>query len=47
MNITIPNGCEAEVILPNGEKEIVEGGIYNYECEIDKKIIAHFLLINL
>ena len=42
MNITIPNGCEAEVILPNGEKENVEGGIYNYECEIDKNIYSPF-----
>ena len=42
MNITIPNGCEAEVILPNGEKENVKGGKYNYECEIDKNIYSPF-----
>ena len=42
MNITVPNGCEAEVVLPNGESKNVVGGKYSYECEIDKKIYCPF-----
>ena len=42
MNITVPNGCEAEVILPNGEDHNVLGGKYNYKCEIEKNIYSPF-----
>ena len=42
MNIIIPNGCEAEIILPNGKSENVKVGKYNYECKIDKKIYSPF-----
>ena len=42
MNITIPNGCEAQVILPNGKSENVTGGYYHYECELDKSIYSPF-----
>ena len=42
MNIIIPNGCEADIILPNGKFENVKGGKYNYECEIDKEIYSPF-----
>ena len=42
MNVTIPNGCEAEVILPNGSKFNVTGGNYHYECELSKKIYSPF-----
>ena len=42
INITIPNGCEAEIILPNGKNYKVTGGNYNYKCELDKKIYSPF-----
>ena len=42
MNVTIPNGCEAEIYLPNGKSFNVTGGNYNYECELDKKIYKPF-----
>ena len=42
MNVTIPNGCEAQIILPNDEKYNVTGGNYHYECELDKKIYCPF-----
>ena len=42
MNVTIPNGCEAEIYLPNGESFNVTGGNYNYKCELDKKIYRPF-----
>ena len=42
MNITIPNGCEVEVFLPNGTHENVTGGHYHYECELDKSIYSPF-----
>ena len=42
MNITVPNGCEAEIVLPNGESKNVVGGQYSYECEIDKNIYRPF-----
>ena len=38
MNVTIPNGVEAEIILPNGDNKIVTKGDYHYECELDKSI---------
>ena len=42
MNITIPNGCEAEIILPNGKEYNEIGGNYHYECKLDKKIYNPF-----
>ena len=42
MNVTIPNGCEAEVFLPNGVSENVTGGYYHYECKLDKSIYSPF-----
>ena len=42
INITIPNGCEAEIVLPNGKNYKVKGGTYYYECELDKKIYSPF-----
>ena len=35
MNVTIPNGCEAQIILPNNEIYNVTKGFYHYECELD------------
>ena len=37
MKINIPNGCEAEVILPNGYIYNVKSGKFEYECEINMK----------
>ena len=42
MNITIPNGCNAEVILPDGTIKNETGGIYYYKCKLDKKIYSPF-----
>ena len=42
MNITIPNGCEAEIILPNGKEYNEIGGNYHYECKLDKEIYNPF-----
>ena len=42
MNVTIPYGCEAEINLPNGEKDNVKGGKYFYKCEINKNIYSPF-----
>ena len=42
MNIIIPNGCEAQVILPNGKIDNVTGGHYHYKCELDKSIYSPF-----
>ena len=35
MNVTIPNGCDAEIILPNNETHSVKGGNYFYECQLN------------
>ena len=42
MNVTIPNGCEAQIVLPNNEEYNVTVGKYHYECELDKKIYSPF-----
>ena len=42
LKITIPIGCEAEIILPNGIIHNVKAGIFNYECEINKNIYSPF-----
>ena len=41
--VTIPYGCEAEIILPNGMSHNVKEGTYNYECDIDRNIYSPFL----
>ena len=35
MKLIIPNGCKAEVILPNGNTYNVASGGYVFECELD------------
>ena len=42
--VTIPYGCEAEIILPNGMSHNVKHGKYNYECDIHKKIYSPFTI---
>ena len=42
MNITIPYGTEAEVILPNGNKYNLTEGKYHFISEVDKKIYIPF-----
>ena len=42
MNITIPNGCKAKILLPNGKKYKVKKGKYHYECKINKNIYSPF-----
>ena len=42
MNISIPFGTEAEIILPDGQNFNVTGGNYTYECDINKNIYAPF-----
>ena len=42
INITIPNGCQAEIILPNNETYLVKDGKYYYECELSKNIYSPF-----
>ena len=42
MNVTIPNGCEAQIILPNNETYSVKGGKYSYECQLGKNIYSPF-----
>ena len=34
MNLTIPNGCKAEVVLPNGNIYNVTSGDYEFECDL-------------
>ena len=42
ININIPYGVEAELILPNGEIHNITEGEYNFNCKLDKKIYAPF-----
>ena len=42
LNVVIPNGVEAEIILPNNKNYVVTEGKYEYECEIEKSIYAPF-----
>ena len=42
MIFTIPDGCEAEVVLPNGVTHNINEGKYNYECELAKNIYSPF-----
>ena len=40
MNVTIPNGAEAQIVLPNGETYNVGKGDYHYECTTDNKALS-------
>ena len=42
LDVNIPNGTEAEIILPNSEKYNVKEGKYHYECDLNKKIYSPF-----
>ena len=42
MIFIIPDGCEAEVVLPNGVTHNINEGKYNYECELAKNIYSPF-----
>ena len=42
MNVTIPNGCNAEIILPNGDIHNATSGKYSYEFNLDKSITNPF-----
>ena len=44
MNVTIPNGAEAEIILPNGETHNVTKGSYRYSCDLPQNIYAPFTI---
>ena len=46
LNVTIPNGVQAEIILPDGKNETksVEKGTYNYECTLDESIFSPFTI---
>ena len=40
--VTVPYGCEAEIILPNGISHNVNDGTYNYECDLERNIYSPF-----
>ena len=42
LDVLVPNGVEAEIILPDKKSFNVEGGKYNYECELDRKFFTPF-----
>ena len=42
LRVTVPYGCEAEIILPNGISHNVKDGTYNYECDLEKNIYNPF-----
>ena len=42
LDVNIPYGTEAEIILPNSEKYNVKEGKYHYECDLNKKIYSPF-----
>ena len=42
INIVIPNGCEAELILPNGKKYKIKNGKYKFECDLNDKLFYPF-----
>ena len=35
MKLVIPNGCKAEVILPNGNIYNILSGNYEFECDLN------------
>ena len=42
LDVMIPIGVEAEIILPDKKSFNVNGGKYNYECEVDSTIFTPF-----
>ena len=42
LNVIIPNGVDAEIILPNNEKFNVKGGHFNFTCNLNKKLYSPF-----
>ena len=42
MDVSIPNGAEAEIILPNNDKLNAKEGKNHYECQLNKNIYAPF-----
>ena len=45
MNVTIPNGVEAEIILPNGtDLKNVGKGTYHYDCDVSENITSPFTI---
>ena len=42
LDVMIPIGVEAEIILPDKKNFNVNGGKYNYECEVDSTIFTPF-----
>ena len=46
INISIPYGTEAEIILPNEERHNVTQGNYHFECNLKKDIYAPFSIDN-
>ena len=42
MNVTIPNGCQAEIVLPNGGIHNAFAGKYAYQIELDESIYRPF-----
>ena len=42
LNVSIPNGAEAKIILPDNKEYNVGQGEYKYETDINEKIIAPF-----
>ena len=45
MNVTIPNGVEAEIILPDGtDLKNIGKGIHHYVCEVSENIYSPFTI---
>ena len=42
LDVVIPNGVVAEIFLPDKKSFNATGGKYNYECELDSKILIPF-----
>ena len=44
INVTIPNGASAKIILPDNTEYDVNSGAYQYECNIDQKVLTPFTI---
>ena len=44
MNVSIPNGCKAEIVLPNGDVHSATAGKYQYQFELTKNIYSPFAI---
>ena len=42
IDVNIPNGVEAEIILPNGGKKEINEGKNHFECLLNKKLYSPF-----